>query len=92
MHTPLKQPSLERVTFSVPSNLMVGLDRDLTNPGESRSAAVRRLIEEAIVRAEEQRERVAYIRAYREQPQTNEEFGYSDLVSVASLAEVPWVE
>ncbi len=41
---------------------------------------------------DERREKAGYVRAYLQQPQTDEEFGYSDIVSIASLTEVPWEE
>jgi hypothetical protein len=38
----------------------------------------------------QQEEAQAYIRAYQEQPQTEEEFGWSDRVALEHLAELPW--
>lgn len=90
LREPHKRPVFERVTFSVPAEVLVSLDNQLTLPGESRSATVRRLIEEALQRCHEEEESQRFIRAYEEQPQTEEEFGYTDAVSLASFAELPW--
>ena len=90
MHQPLTPPRSERITFSVPCEVLSILDEQLTLPGENRSAAIRRLIEDAAKQAQAREESEQFIRAYTEQPQTDEEFGYSDAVSLASLAAVPW--
>ena len=82
--------SVGRVTISVPLGLLDALDQKLTREGESRSAVVRRLIEEALRDAEEQEDVARYVQAYREQPQTEDEFGWSDQVTQEHLAEVPW--
>ena len=82
--------SMTRVTISVPSELLEAVDQKLAQGDESRSAVVRRLIEAALRELEEQDEAQRYIRAYQEQPQTEEEFGWSDQVTLEHLAELPW--
>jgi metal-responsive CopG/Arc/MetJ family transcriptional regulator len=79
-----------RVTLSLPDSLLHALDDRLTRDGESRSAAVRRLLELALHTLDEQGEVDQYIAGYREQPQTEDEFGWSDDVVRERLAEVPW--
>lgn len=78
-----------RFTVSVPPALLTAIDQKLTRPGESRGDVVRRLIEAALRAAMECDEREAterdeierYLRSYREQPQTEEEFGWPDVVT-----------
>lgn len=82
--------TVARVTISVPTDLLQQLDHKLAKPGETRSAVVRRVLEEALRRAEEQREIERYIQGYREQPQTEEEFGWSDHATQQGLAQAPW--
>lgn len=77
---------VSRVTVSLPTPLLIALDRRLTTKGESRSAVVRRLVEQALREAGEQEEIQQYLHGYAEQPQTEEEFGWSDEVALANLA------
>jgi len=78
-----------RFTVSLPSELLVEVDRVL-GKGNSRSSLVRRLFEDALRRAEERRKEQEWIRGYQKEPQTEEEFGWSDEVTVQALREVPW--
>ena len=73
----------------MPAQLLVAVDQTLVRD-ENRSALVRRLLERALREAEEQQEIERYVRGYREQPQTEEELGWSDPLAVAALAELPW--
>ena len=79
-----------RFTVSVPTALLEALDERLTAEGESRSAVVRRLLESAIREVEEQEAIKQYVEGYKVQPQTEEEFGWSDQVVCERLAELPW--
>ncbi len=81
---------ITRMTVSLPSVLIDALDQRLAQGGEGRSAVIRRLIQTALRQAEEEAEIARYIRGYHEQPQTEEECGWSDHVARAALAEVPW--
>ena len=81
---------LSRFTVSVPVPLLEALDRHLVRPGETRSATVRRLLEAALYEQEEQRRVEQYVQGYREQPQTEEEFGWLDEAAKVSLAAVRW--
>ena len=81
---------VSRFTISVPTRLLEGLDQKLTKNGESRSAVVRRLLENALRDVDEQEDVTRYIAGYREHPQTEDEFGWSDHTAGEHLAEVPW--
>ena len=48
------------------------------------------MIESALREIDEKEKIAQYIRAYREQPQTEEEVGWSDEVSKEIFAELPW--
>ncbi len=50
----------------------------------------RRLPEEALRAAQEREDVDQFIRAYTEQPETEEEFGWLTEVSARSLADIPW--
>ena len=79
-----------RFTISLPTSLLEAVDRRLVRDGESRSAVVRRLLEEALREAQERADVERYIRGYRETPQTEAELGWSDLAAREHLAELPW--
>lgn len=81
---------MTRFTISVPISLLEALDERLTGDGESRSAVIRRLLEEALRRTEVRAAVAQYIEGYRAQPQTEAEFGWSDEAAHQHLAEVPW--
>jgi metal-responsive CopG/Arc/MetJ family transcriptional regulator len=92
-----KSPPSEttRVTISLPTSLVRDLDERLVHGEASRAATIRRLIEAALhdLEARERRkaeEREEYRRVWREQPQTEEEFGWSDRVVAEAMAEEPW--
>lgn len=79
-----------RITISLPTQLVEALDHKLAHEEESRSAVVRRILEQALKDAAEQEQIEQYIRGYTEYPQTEEEFGWSDYVTVEALKEIPW--
>lgn len=81
---------VSRFTVSVPSSLLEAVDRTLVNGDESRSAVVRRLLEEALREVEEQEDIQRYIRGWQENPQTEEEFGWLEQATLQRLAELPW--
>ena len=81
---------ISRFTVSVPTPLLEALDQRLVKGGESRSAAVRRLIEAALREADEQAQIERYIRGYQQAPQTEEEFGWTDEAARQNLSEVTW--
>ena len=87
-----------RLTITLPTTLVRELDARLLDHETTRGMAIRKLIEAALHdrAAREQREWAKqqeieqYVRGWREQPQTEEEFGWSDRAVVASMAEIPW--
>ena len=78
-----------RITISLPTGLLEAVDNELKGE-ESRSAAIRRLLEDALRKSQEQREIERYIRGYREDPQTEAELGWSDVATCEHLSELPW--
>jgi metal-responsive CopG/Arc/MetJ family transcriptional regulator len=81
---------MARVTISSPIAILEAADKKLADEDESRSGMLRRLIEAALKEAEERADVEWYIRAYREQPQTEEEFGWSDVAALEAFVELPW--
>jgi hypothetical protein len=79
-----------KVTISLPQDLLAFVESQRPGLGETRSEVIRYFLEHAR-RAERERADVErYIRGYEEQPQTEEEFGWSTQVALKALADLPW--
>ena len=89
---------VSRITVSLPSGLLQALDEHLVNGEGDRSTVIRRLIEQELQAREErdrreqaEREQVEqFIRAWKEQPETEEEFGWLDHAVRQYATEEPW--
>lgn len=88
-----------RVTITLPTVLVRDLDERLVRGESSRDAAIMRLIEAALHeidarerrRAEAIAEREQWVRAWHEQPDTEEEFGWTTSPrALGHLADIPW--
>lgn len=79
-----------RVTISLPAPLLDAVDAQLTRPEETRSAVIRRLIEQALREGRERADVEQWVRSYREQPPTEED-GIAAARFPDELAkELPW--
>lgn len=76
--------------MSVPTQLLEAVDRKLLKGEDSRSALVRRLLEQALKEAEERENVEEWVRSYREHPQTEEEYGWAEQATLEWMAEHPW--
>lgn len=81
---------MSRFTVTVPTRLLEALDHKLTRPAESRSATVRRLLEAALQELEEQENIERYLEGYHNNPQTEEELGWSDHATREHPGELSW--
>jgi metal-responsive CopG/Arc/MetJ family transcriptional regulator len=81
---------MARVTITLPEVLLEDAERNLAEEDETRSALIRRLIEQALKAEQESKDVEQWIRAYQEQPQTDEEVGWMEKPSREYLAEIPW--
>ena len=79
-----------RFTVSIPAELLEAVDKTLLKNEDSRSALVRRLFEEALSDAQEREDVDRWIQSYKDQPQTEEEFGWSDHVTIEHMKDLPW--
>jgi metal-responsive CopG/Arc/MetJ family transcriptional regulator len=79
-----------RLTIRMPPKLLEALDQKLAQPGESRSATIRRVLEDALREEQAPTDIERYLQGYRDQPQTEAEFGWSDDALKDSLTAVPW--
>lgn len=90
----MKKPSpseTTRLTISLPTALVRELDARLVQGDASRTTAIRRLIEAALREIEAREEREQYVRAWKEQPETEEEIGWmTSPAALEHLDEIPW--
>jgi metal-responsive CopG/Arc/MetJ family transcriptional regulator len=80
----------EKIAISLPASFLRRIEELRRQTGETRSAMVRRLIEERL----RQQERGARVReyedGYRKQPETAGEIAAAEAAASALLAEEPW--
>jgi len=90
VHTIALSKRTERVTISLPSELLHSFDALLVEDREGRSSAIRRLIESALREAREREDVERWIESYRNDPQDEEELAWSEAVAADSLRRVAW--
>ena len=83
---------MSRLTVTLPTEMLAAIDQKLTREDDTRSAVIRRLVEDALHEVDERADVERWVRGYIEHPQTEEEFGWFDPVSAEHLAEVEWEE
>jgi Arc/MetJ-type ribon-helix-helix transcriptional regulator len=84
--------TVAKITISLPRDLFDFVERQRQVRGGTRSEVIHRALKR-VRREEDEREAVAqYIRGYQEQPETEEEFGWSDQLALEALADLPWEE
>ncbi len=79
-----------KVTISLPEEVLTYVDDKQRESGLSRSEVVRRVIERA---RREERERELdeqFVRGWREQPETEGEFGWVEGATLDAFADLPW--
>ncbi len=81
---------LSRITISLPTELLSKVQERLALEDENRSETFRRLIEQALKDAQEKADVAQYIQAYRDDPQTDDEFEWAEALLNENLKEVPW--
>lgn len=88
----MSKSTFAKITISLPRDLLDFVERQQQERGGTRSEVIRRALKR-VHREEDEREAVAqYIRSYQEQPETEEEFGWSDQLALEALADLPWEE
>ncbi|MGI8926069.1 MAG: CopG family ribbon-helix-helix protein [Tepidiformaceae bacterium] len=90
VHTIALSKRTERVSISLPSELLHSFDALLVEDREGRSGAIRRLIESALREAREREDVERWIESYRNDPQDEEELAWSEAVAADSLRRVAW--
>lgn len=79
-----------KIAISLPPQLLEDAERERKVCGESRSEFVRKALEARLQAARERADVERYVKAYRDQPETEEEIAWLHQASLAALAQEPW--
>lgn len=83
-------PKTSKIAISLPEEMLVALEREREESGESRSQIFRRAVELLLRQRKEREMSELYIRAYRQVPETKEEVAVARRAASIILAEEPW--
>ena len=83
-------PKIAKIAISLPEEVLVSVEQERKNSGESRSQFFRRAVEALLRRQQEQKMSEQYIRAYQQIPETEEEIEAARHAASNILAKEPW--
>ncbi|RLC60042.1 MAG: hypothetical protein DRH54_01330 [Chloroflexi bacterium] len=83
-------PKIAKIAISLPEEVLVSVEQERKNSGESRSHFFRRAVEALLRRQQEQEMSEQYIRAYQQIPETEEEIEAARHAASNILAKEPW--
>ena len=83
-------PKTAKIAISLPEEMLVSVEQERKNSGESRSQFFRRAVEALLRRQQEQKMSEQYIRAYQQIPETEEEIEAARHAASNILAKEPW--
>lgn len=83
-------PKIAKIAISLPEEVLVSVEQERKNSGESRSQFFRRAVEALLRRQQEQEMSEQYIRAYQQIPETEEEIEAARHAASNILAKEPW--
>ncbi len=83
-------PKTAKIAISLPEEVLVSVEQERRNSGESRSQFFRRAVEALLRRQQEQEMSEQYIRAYQQIPETEEEIEAARHAASNILAKEPW--
>ncbi len=83
-------PKTAKIAISLPEEVLVSVEQERRNSGESRSEFFRRAVEALLRRQQEQEMSEQYIRAYQQIPETEEEIEAARHAASNILAKEPW--
>jgi len=83
-------PKIAKIAISLPEEVLVSVEQERKNSGESRSEFFRRAVEALLRRQQEQKMSEQYIRAYQQIPETEEEIEAARHAASNILAKEPW--
>lgn len=83
-------PKIAKIAISLPEEVLVSVEQERKNSGESRSQFFRRAVEALLRRQQEQKMSEQYIHAYQQIPETEEEIEAARHAASNILAKEPW--
>jgi len=83
-------PKIAKIAISLPEEVLVSVERERRNSGESRSQFFRRAVEALLRRQQEQEMSKQYIHAYQQIPETVKEIEAARHAASDILAKEPW--
>ena len=83
-------PKIAKIAISLPEEVLIAVEREREDSGESRSQFFRRAAEALLRHRREQELGKQYVRAYEQLPETREEIEAARHAASKILAEEPW--
>ena len=83
---------MAKIAISLPDDVLQAVEKERELTGESRSEFFRRAAKALLQQKQREERDREYIRAYREMPETVEEFAGVRSAGLQVLAELPWDE
>jgi metal-responsive CopG/Arc/MetJ family transcriptional regulator len=83
-------PKTAKIAISLPEGVLVAVEQERRNSGESRSQFFRRAVETLMRRQEEEEMSQQYVRAYQQIPETKEEVEAARRAASNILAQESW--
>ncbi|MFH1821852.1 MAG: ribbon-helix-helix protein, CopG family [Methanobacteriota archaeon] len=83
-------PKTSKIAISLPEEVLIAVEREREESGESRSQIFRRAVDLLLRQRKDQETSEQYIRAYQQLPETKEEVTAARRAASTILAEEPW--
>ena len=80
----------KKIAISLPDELVSNLERIRKQTGESRSAFIRRALEQVMAERKQRAQIARYLEGYRKHPETAKEIKAAEAAATALLAGEPW--
>jgi metal-responsive CopG/Arc/MetJ family transcriptional regulator len=80
----------KKIAISLPEEVLSAMEKVRRRTGESRSAFIRRALEQALAERKERAQISRYLEGYRRHPETRKEVKAAEAAATALLAEEPW--
>jgi metal-responsive CopG/Arc/MetJ family transcriptional regulator len=83
-------PKTSKIAISLPEDVLVAIEKEREESGESRSQIFRRAVQLLLRQRRENEMGEQYMRAYQQMPDTTEEVTAARRAASTVLAEEPW--
>ena len=83
---------MAKIAISLPNDVLQAVEKERELSGESRSEFFRRAVKTLMKQKQREERDREYTRAYRDMPETSDEFEGLRSASLEALAELPWDE